>query len=62
MLENVQRRATKLVKSISNNSYSRRMRELGIPSLQYRRLRSDMVEVYKILGALTKQINANSSL
>ena len=35
-LENVQRRATKLIPNISNLSYENRLKHLGIPSLQYR--------------------------
>ena len=49
-LENVQRRATRLVKSLFGQTYSQRLRALGLPSLEYRRKRSDMVEVYKILN------------
>ena len=49
-IENVQRRATKLVKNISHLSYTERLKYLGLPSLQYRRLRADMVETYKILN------------
>ncbi len=48
------RRATKLVKNIQDKRYTERMRELGIPSLQYRRLRCDMIEVYKILTGVDK--------
>ncbi|MCU7801386.1 MAG: reverse transcriptase family protein, partial [gamma proteobacterium symbiont of Lucinoma myriamae] len=51
-IENVQRRATKLVKSIKNKSYTDRIRDLGIPSLQYRRIRADMVEVYRIINGI----------
>jgi hypothetical protein len=47
-IENVQRGATKLVKNIQHPSYSYRSRYLGLPSLQYRRLRSDMVETFRI--------------
>ena len=49
-LENVQRRATRLVKSLFGQTYSQRLRALGLPSLEYRRERSDLVEVYKILN------------
>ena len=38
-IEGVQRRATKLVSSITDLSYPQRLQILGIPSLQYRRLR-----------------------
>ncbi len=54
LIENVQRRATKLLRNIRNMSYSDRLKELGIPSLQYRRTRSDMVEVFKILNGIDK--------
>ena len=49
-IENVQRRATKLVKSIENLDYTSRLRILGLPSLEYRRLRADMIETFKILN------------
>ena len=50
IIENVQRRATKLVKRISHLPYSERLRSLGLPSLEYRRERADDVEVYKIMN------------
>ena len=49
-IENVQRRATKLLKRISNLPYSERLKECGLPTLQYRRLRADIIEVYKIIN------------
>jgi hypothetical protein len=49
---NVQRRATKLVKK--HLSYSDRWRYLGLPSLQYRRLRSDMVETFSIINNIDR--------
>ena len=48
-LESVQRRATKLVPSIKNKIYEERLRILGLPSLKYRRIRGDMIQVYKFL-------------
>ena len=53
-LENVQRRATKLVKSIAQLSYSDRLRKLGLPSLEYRRERVDVIQVCKILHDIDK--------
>ncbi|XP_069103772.1 uncharacterized protein [Argopecten irradians] len=47
-LEKVQRRATKLIKNIRNKSYPERLLDLGLPTLEYRRLRSDMVEVFLV--------------
>ena len=49
LIENVQRRATRLVKSIKHLPYEDRLNTLGLPSLENRRERSDMIEVYKIL-------------
>ena len=49
-LERVQRRATKLVKGIQNLSYEDRLRFLEIPTLKTRRLRGDLIQVYKIFN------------
>ena len=35
-------------------NYTQRMKELGLPSLQYRRSRADMVEVFKIIKNIDK--------
>ena len=37
LLENVQRRATKLVKEVKDLPYQDRMKNLGLSTLQYRR-------------------------
>ena len=47
-VERVQRRATKLVQPIRELSYEDRLRYLGLPSLQHRRRRGDMIYTYKI--------------
>ena len=49
LLENVQRRATKLVPSLKNYSYEDRPRILNLPSLYYRCARGDMIETWKYL-------------
>ena len=49
VIENVQRRATKLVPTIKHLSYEDRLRELNLPSMKYRRLRGDMILVYELL-------------
>ena len=53
-IENVQRRAIRLVSSISHLSYSERLRALGLPSLEYRRGRANVIHVYKILHDIDK--------
>ena len=50
LLENVQRRATKLVPGLANLSYPDRLRQLNMPTLAYRRLRGDMIQTYKLLN------------
>jgi endonuclease/exonuclease/phosphatase family metal-dependent hydrolase len=57
-LENVQRRATKLVPEIKHLSYTERLQHLNLFSLAHRRKRGDMVRVYKILNNL-EEINNN---
>ena len=51
-IENVQRRATKIVRPISHLSYPERLKILGLPSLEYRRERSDLIQTYKLLQAI----------
>ncbi len=46
-LEGVQHRATKMLSSISHLSYSDRLKELNLPSLSFRRMRGDAIEMYK---------------
>ena len=53
-LENVQRRATRLIPELRHLNYSDRLRKLRLPSLQYRRIRSDIVETYKIMNNIDK--------
>ena len=49
MIENVQKRATKQIPGMKNLSHEERLRKLELPTLSYRRLRGDMIEVYKII-------------
>ena len=48
-IEKVQRRATKMISNISHLSYENRLRHLKLDSLAFRRRRSDMIQVYRII-------------
>ena len=45
----VQHRATRLIPVLRNLSYEERLKIINLPSLVYRRLRGDLIEVYKYL-------------
>ena len=49
-LEKVQKRATKLVFTVKSLNYEERLRKLNLPTLKFRRIRGDMIEVYKIFN------------
>ena len=48
-IEKIQKRATKLVISLKKFPYKERLLQLNLHTLKYRRLRGDMIEVYKII-------------
>jgi len=47
-LEKIQKRATKLVINFKKIPYKDRLMHLKLPTLKYRRLCGDMIEVFKI--------------
>ena len=47
-IENVLRRATKLVPGLFNLPYEDRLRNLEIPSMMYRLRRGDMIKTFKL--------------
>ena len=53
-IEDVQRRATKLIGRLKDKPYSEHLKTLLLPSLEYRRQRGDMIDTYKYLTGLYK--------
>ncbi|XP_069109330.1 uncharacterized protein B0403.1-like [Argopecten irradians] len=49
-IEGVQRRATKRIPTLEGKTYTERLKILGLPTLEYRRERADMIQVYKIIN------------
>ena len=49
ILENAQRRATRVVPELRGLSYQERLRALNLPTLDYRRNRFDLIQVFKII-------------
>jgi len=50
LIERVQRRATKLVAGMQEFNYNDRLKMLGLQQLEERRMRSDLIETFKIVN------------
>ena len=57
MLEKVQRRATRQIPGIGKLEYVERLKCLGLTTLQDRRKRGDLIEVFKMLNGITNVQN-----
>ncbi len=50
LVENAQRRAARLLHELQGLSYEQRLARLDLPSLEYRRQRFDLIQVFKIIN------------
>lgn len=53
-LEQVQRRATRMISECKGKDYESRLRETGLTSLQARRNRGDLIQVFKLVKGIDK--------
>ena len=52
LIENIQRRATRIVPQLKGLSYTERLQALNLPTLLYRRERFDLIQIFKIVNHL----------
>jgi len=58
-IEKVQKMATKLIIAVKPLKYEERLRYLNLPTLKYRRIRGDIIEVYKMFSGRYDAIVTN---
>ena len=59
LIEGVQRRFTRMIPELKSLTYEARFKRLNLTTLEIRRIRGDLIEVYRILNGLEK-INPDS--
>ena len=61
-IEKVQKHFTKKILGMKNLNYTERLTKLNLPSLEYRRLRGDFIEAFKIIHNLYDPLTTKSLL
>ena len=60
IVENVQRKFTKHIKSLSSLPYEDRLFKIKLPSMEFRQLRGDMIQVFKIAHGFYDPVTTNT--
>ena len=60
IVENVQRKFTKHVKGLNEVPYEERLDKIKLPSLEFRQLRGDMIQVFKIANKYYDPVTTNT--
>ena len=53
-LESIQRKFTRMISGMKSLLYEEQLRPLGLYSLEFRRMREDLIETYRILRGLDR--------
>ena len=61
-IENVQKHYTKHILELKDMNYQERLLNLGVPSLEFRRIRGDLIKTYKICHKIYDPIPINNLL
>ena len=59
MIERVQERATKLLKGLKNRDYEERLHMLNLTKLSIRRMRGDLIQIYKFIHGYDRTVFVN---